>query len=109
MVYSRGPSHRTKSFGSVCALKTSSRGASNCLVIKDSCLHGSALITVFFVFIGVLASFEPLFVRVLSSCAARAVPSVHRESSFLQGGHPSVHNFLPRTGGSFPPRWRPHE
>src|SRR5688500_17460302 len=48
VVRPRGPSHWAKSSGSVWALKTSSRGASNSLVMKRSCLPGSTVMIVLF-------------------------------------------------------------
>src|SRR5712692_1858564 len=44
--YPRGPSHWTYSAGSTKALNTSSRGASNSLVMKSSCLPDSAVMVV---------------------------------------------------------------
>src|SRR5688572_10589698 len=48
VVSPRGPSHWAKRSGSVCALKTSSRGASNSRVTKSSCFPCSAVIIVLF-------------------------------------------------------------
>src|SRR5512139_2979566 len=58
MVSPRGPSHRTKRSGSVCALKTSSGGTSNSLVMKSSCLPGSAVILVLLFDMVFLLSFD---------------------------------------------------
>src|SRR5713101_5639404 len=48
ILYFLGPSHCTYRFGSVNALKTSSRGASNSRVTKNSCFPDSAVNLVLF-------------------------------------------------------------
>src|SRR5258708_21943383 len=48
MVSLRGPSHWTYSSGSVNALNTNSRGASNSRVMSISCFPGSAIMVVLF-------------------------------------------------------------
>src|SRR2546427_4796309 len=48
ILYFLGPSHCTYSFGSMNALKTSTRGASNSRTMKSSCFPGSAVTSVLF-------------------------------------------------------------
>src|SRR2546426_1462313 len=48
ILYFLGPSHCTYSFGSMNALKTSTRGASNSRTMKSSCFPGSAVTFVLF-------------------------------------------------------------